>query len=446
MELNGGRPTWPQFIQLANARFRPPLMDSTIGELAMLQRTRIVDEFSKRFITLSCRDTSLTEAQQIQLFITSLGDPLRTDVALQQPSFLDDAVIFAWAYEQHNASRDIAQPMPTQNYSRPTIKPVAPTPSSLAHGVTGAATPATVMCLTSAVIAHRQKDGKCFHCNDFFVQGHKKQCKQLFVIEVVVEDSNDEQPPDGTEPTISLHALTDIQPHSGRTMQVYIIINDTKLRALLDSGSNHNFVDSEAASRTSTVFGARHSLPVAVASGDRINSFRCCHILKISIANEDFIIDCYGLVLGSYEMVLGVQWLASLGPILWDFEKQSMSFVRNGCTVKWSAPALPSQLDTSVMLATKATSQPPHSAGVGHTTRRCPPLSVRAPLETRTRAPMCCHAHPRGHPLKLLSVLRSCLTRQEDRRLVAVLRRLPVIERQNCPRQVSDPDHRGAAR
>jgi hypothetical protein len=210
MELNGGCPTWPQFIQLVNARFRPSLTDSTIGELAMLQRTGIVDEFSKRFIALSCLDTSLTEAQQIQLFIIGLGDPLRTDVALQQPSLLDDTVIFAWAYEQHNASRDIPQPTPTRNYSRMTIKPAAPTPSSPAHRAMGAATPAAVMCLTSAEIVQWQKDGKCFHCNDFFVQGHKKQCKQLFVIEVVVEDGNDEQPPDGIEPTISLHTLISI--------------------------------------------------------------------------------------------------------------------------------------------------------------------------------------------------------------------------------------------
>jgi hypothetical protein len=95
MELNGGRPTWTQFIRLVNARFGPPLTDTPLGELAMLRHSGSVDEFAKRFM-----------AQQIQLFITSLGDPLRLDVALQQPSSMDDAVIFAWAYEQCLASRD----------------------------------------------------------------------------------------------------------------------------------------------------------------------------------------------------------------------------------------------------------------------------------------------------------------------------------------------------
>jgi hypothetical protein len=35
MELNDGRSTWPQFVQLVNAHFGPPLIDSPIGELAM---------------------------------------------------------------------------------------------------------------------------------------------------------------------------------------------------------------------------------------------------------------------------------------------------------------------------------------------------------------------------------------------------------------------------
>jgi hypothetical protein len=61
MELNGGRPSWQQFVQLVNAHFMPPLTDSPIGELAMLRRTDTVDELCKCFITLSCRDMSLTE-------------------------------------------------------------------------------------------------------------------------------------------------------------------------------------------------------------------------------------------------------------------------------------------------------------------------------------------------------------------------------------------------
>jgi hypothetical protein len=82
-----------------NARFGTLLTDTLLSELAMLHRSGSVDEFAKRFMTLSCRGPSITEPQQIQLFITRLGNPLRLDVVLRQPSSMDDAVIFARAFE-----------------------------------------------------------------------------------------------------------------------------------------------------------------------------------------------------------------------------------------------------------------------------------------------------------------------------------------------------------
>jgi hypothetical protein len=159
MELNGGRPTWNQFNKLVNARFGPPLTNSPVRELAMLQRTRTVDKFSKHFITLYYRDTSLTE-------------PLQT-----QPSTLDDTVIFTRAYAQRNASRECVQPSLTHHYSRQTAKAASPTLALPAPVMTGETTLTTVLHLTPAEIAQWHNDGKCFHCNDLFVQGHKKQCK-----------------------------------------------------------------------------------------------------------------------------------------------------------------------------------------------------------------------------------------------------------------------------
>jgi hypothetical protein len=107
MELNSGHPPWPQFVKLVNARFEPPLTSSPISELAMLRKSVTVDEYNKKLITdLSCRDPSLTESQQVQLFITSLGNPLQTNVLLKQPETLNNAIMFATAYEQRNASCD----------------------------------------------------------------------------------------------------------------------------------------------------------------------------------------------------------------------------------------------------------------------------------------------------------------------------------------------------
>jgi hypothetical protein len=52
------------------------------------------------------------------------------------------------------------------------------------------------------------------------------------------------------------------------------------------------------------------------------------------VDDEPFDIDCYRLALGTYDMVLGIQWLESLGPILWDFRNRTMAFVWNGHRVR----------------------------------------------------------------------------------------------------------------
>jgi hypothetical protein len=65
--------------------------------------------------------------------------------------------------------------------------------------------------LTPAEVAQRNKDEQCFHYDEFFTQGHKQVCKQLFCIEV---DDDDMATPTDTS-MISIHALISICPRAG---------------------------------------------------------------------------------------------------------------------------------------------------------------------------------------------------------------------------------------
>jgi hypothetical protein len=170
------------------------------------------------------------------------------------------------------------------------------------------------------------------------------------VIEVV--DEEHELTVEKGEPTISIHALTCIQPWSKRTMQLLVMINGAHLRSLLDLGSTHNFVDTAAAHRAGIKLQPSSRLRVAVANEDRLTSPGCCRGLCNDIVNETFDIDCYGLELALYEMVLGAQWLESLESILWDFGRCTSAFVRNGHLVLWTVvDTLP---PSSHLLATSA--------------------------------------------------------------------------------------------
>jgi hypothetical protein len=124
-------------------------------------------------------------------------------------------------------------------------------------------------------------------------------------------------------------------------MHITATIGTTSLWALLDSGSTHNFIDIGVAERAGVFFTGGAGQCVAVANGDCITSPGHCSALDIGIVDEHFIICCYGLSLGSFDMVFGVQWLESLRLVLWDFGLHTLAFVRNNHHVLWSTVASP---------------------------------------------------------------------------------------------------------
>ncbi|WVZ98117.1 hypothetical protein U9M48_043595 [Paspalum notatum var. saurae] len=91
LELNSGEPPWRSFVRLVQNRFGPPMTDTPLGALKLLQRTTTVEDYCEKFMSLACRDAELSEPQQVQLFIAGLRNPLQLDVALQRPYTLNEA-------------------------------------------------------------------------------------------------------------------------------------------------------------------------------------------------------------------------------------------------------------------------------------------------------------------------------------------------------------------
>jgi hypothetical protein len=56
------------------------------------------------------RETAILERCNVQLFLTGLGKPLHTNVSLQCPVTLDDAVMLARASEQWDVPAPLPQP------------------------------------------------------------------------------------------------------------------------------------------------------------------------------------------------------------------------------------------------------------------------------------------------------------------------------------------------
>lgn len=71
----------------------------------------------------------------------------------------------------------------------------------------------------------------------------------------------------------------------------------------------------------------RQAVAVAVAGGNHIT---CTHMYKEfqwTLLRKNLTIDALLITLGSCDMVLGFQWLGTLGLISWDFKNLVMEFV-----------------------------------------------------------------------------------------------------------------------
>jgi hypothetical protein len=177
----------------------------------------------------------------------------------------------------------------------------------------------------------RRRLGQCFNCDEKYVRGHNHTCKHLFLVELSDEAEDDEEQAEALQ--ISLHALTGIK--TGETMQVTARIGNEVFHALLDSGSTHSFIAETAATRLSLPLMGRANLFAMVADGERIQCAGFFQQTEFFINKEGFTADLFVLPLGCYDIVLGTRWLATLGPILWDFSKLTMSFWHQDHQVVW---------------------------------------------------------------------------------------------------------------
>ena len=69
---------------------------------------------------------------------------------------------------------------------------------------------------------------------------------------------------------------------------------------------------------------------VNIADGSRLWSEGSCSDIKLLIQGNQFVTRAYTIQLGGCDIVLGIQWLKSLGPILWDFSALKMEFQQEG--------------------------------------------------------------------------------------------------------------------
>jgi len=177
-----------------------------------------------------------------------------------------------------------------------------------------------------------------------------------------------------------------------------------------------------------------------VANGERVQCPGVYRNTPFSVNTEEFQADFYALPLAGYGVVLGTQWLATLGPVLWDFGALTMSFWRGGRQLRWSGTAstagttvqscvatdfLNAILEEFAVVFTEPSGMSP-ARSRDHAINLlggCPTIPLPGGAQGRAGTPMHRDACTGHHPAQLVGVLFADPPGDEARWHLEVLRR-----------------------
>lgn len=131
-----------------------------------------------------------------------------------------------------------------------------------------------------------------------------------------------------TTPAISLHALTGANSLYAMLLEGRILgqtVANSLYTMLIDTGGSSNFLNSNLAHKLRLPINTSPFL-VSVANGEQMRCDGRYLDVKLELPTYTITTSFYMLELEKLDMVLGIEWLRTVGPILWDFSSLTMSF------------------------------------------------------------------------------------------------------------------------
>jgi hypothetical protein len=126
------------------------------------------------------------------------------------------------------------------------------------------------------------------------------------------------------EPIISLNCLTGFSVT--QTLKLIGYIKHQKVIILVDSGSTHNFIHRRISHETHCYIHVVNNFQIMISNDFSMKCGGHCENVHIQIGDYHFKSHMFSMDMAGCEIVLGVDWLRTLGPILMDFKELAMQF------------------------------------------------------------------------------------------------------------------------
>jgi hypothetical protein len=294
-----------------------------------------VTNFITTFEQLAIHTEGLSDEFYLECFISGLKDAIKAHVCMHHPGHLVAGMPISQGSRDHSSG-------PTPMH---TVVPNHPHP-----GDTSTLTQTLkVQKVSPTEMVERRKQGLFYYCDDKYSSGHKCHEQNFFQIDASTSTSSEDIPsyeaPDQedaqpsvhledsvatpvepVEPVISLHALSGIS--APQTLKIKGYIKHRLVVVLIDSGSTHNFIHRRLAEELHCFVHPVSNFQILIANGGTMKCGGHCENVKLQMGDYHLKTHMFSISMGGCDIVLGVEWLHTLGPITMDYQDLYMSFTQ----------------------------------------------------------------------------------------------------------------------
>ncbi|XP_027118691.1 uncharacterized protein [Coffea arabica] len=302
-----GRISWEEFCELLKKRFGDRGRRDEVEEFNKLHQTSTVKDYQEKFEELSSlmlvRDPHLSESYFVSSFISGIKEEIK-------PMELGALGKFkVLQLSTANTGGKVSEPFGQ--------KKVNSESTNLESGK-----------ISPHEILRKKNNHLCFKCGEKFSLDHQCKFRHLnFILEDDEEpeflDAIGEQDEytghPGQSVDVSLHALT--SSIKRKTLKMQGLLKGKTISVMVDTGSTNSFLNSTLLNTMTLRTVKMTPLRATIADGTTISSELYCPNVTWSIQGYNFSFPLVIMELGTWDMILGLDWMVQYSPITFDFKQ-----------------------------------------------------------------------------------------------------------------------------
>ncbi|KAJ9557386.1 hypothetical protein OSB04_012000 [Centaurea solstitialis] len=344
-EMEGKTLDWEKYLAELRDQFVEGIVFKPLIELRNLKLTTTVSEYNSKFNALR-NQVAVPPDILLDLYIGGLTNEIMHTVQLMDPKTLNQAMKLARIQEgAYYALWGLEPPKPPEPPINNFLDPSNFIQNSRTSTTTNSPAPTSLPSpkfLPSPLLSQSSSFTSDYRKPPSFQPARRSFSKPMFRRKWLKNRGLDgleglegfENPnPDGeSDATMSIHAL--LGSSGMQTLQVKGMIKKQEVNMLVDSGSTNNFIDLMLAKKLGIKLTPIRTRKVSVADGFVLSVHFMCKSIRWSIQGVPFVDNFLVISLEGYGVVLGIQWLSSLGDIKCNFQQLVMEFTWLGKWVK----------------------------------------------------------------------------------------------------------------